>query len=324
MNSNSAAGQKMMNKLGVDKIPFFFIIDYNLEQAEVIPLEKVNPNEILFEVDGKANHPFKSSPAKPFDFSFTPVKKNLYLKAFNLVQKHIVHGDSFLLNLTMPSKLSTDLSLKDIFKMSKARYKLWYKDQFVVFSPEIFIRTDGLKISSYPMKGTMDASMPDAESKLLSSKKELAEHYTIVDLIRNDLSMVSKNVKLEKFQYIEKIKTHKHELLQMSSRISGDLPVDYQKSIGDIIFRMLPAGSISGAPKKKTLEVINQAEPHQRGYYTGIFGIFDGRNIDSGVMIRYIENTAEGLIYKSGGGITAMSNAEEEYQELIDKIYIPL
>lgn len=324
MNSSSTAGQIMMNELGADQIPFFFIIDFNLEKAEVIPLEKVNANEILFEIDGKTNHPFKKSFDKPFGFSFTPVKKDLYFKAFDLVQKHITHGDSFLLNLTMPSKLSTDLSLMDIFKMSKARYKLWYKNQFIVFSPEIFIRTDGLKITSYPMKGTIDASLPDAEAKLLSSRKELAEHYTIVDLIRNDLSMVSKNVKVEQFQYIEKIKTHKHELLQMSSRISGELPGDYRKSIGDILFRMLPAGSISGAPKKKTLEVISQAEPYKRGYYTGIFGIFDGKNIDSGVMIRYIENTAEGLIYKSGGGITAMSKAEEEYQELIDKIYIPL
>ena len=69
---------------------------------------------------------------------------------------------------------------------------------------------------------------------------------------------------------------------------------------------------------------INEAEKYNRGYYTGIFGIFDGEYIDSGVMIRYIEQTPEGMIYKSGGGITAKSNVDEEYQELIDKIYVPL
>ncbi len=87
---------------------------------------------------------------------------------------------------------------------------------------------------------------------------------------------------------------------------------------------MLPAGSISGAPKKKTLEVIAEAEQYTRGYYTGVFGIFDGENIDSGVMIRFLEQGPDGLIYKSGGGITAMSNIHEEYQELTDKIYVPL
>ena len=110
----------------------------------------------------------------------------------------------------------------------------------------------------------------------------------------------------------------------MSSKISGELPENYNECIGDILIKLLPAGSISGAPKKKTLEIIDEAEQYKRGYYTGIVGIFDGQNLDSGVMIRYIEQTPEGMIYKSGGGITAQSNVDEEYQELIDKIYIPI
>ena len=174
------------------------------------------------------------------------------------------------------------------------------------------------------MKGTMDAALPDAEQKLLNSEKELAEHYTIVDLIRNDLSMVAKNVKVDRFRFIDKLKTNRGGLLQMSSEISGELPENYHEIIGEILIKMLPAGSISGAPKKKTIEIIREAEQYKRGYYTGIFGIFDGENIDSGVMIRYIEQKPDGLIYKSGGGITAKSNVDEEYQELIDKIYIPL
>jgi para-aminobenzoate synthetase component 1 len=109
----------------------------------------------------------------------------------------------------------------------------------------------------------------------------------------------------------------------MSSEISGELPLNYYETLGDLIFKLLPAGSISGAPKKKTVEIIRQAEQYDRGFYTGIFGIFDGENLDSGVMIRFIEQTAEGLFYKSGGGITAKSNCSEEYQELIAKIYVP-
>ena len=312
-----------INRLAAARTPFLFVVDYDLKNPVVIPLADVDPTEVLFEINGVKNFGEVPFVDKNLEFKSTPVLEKRYKKAFDLVQKHITHGDTFLLNLTMPARVETNYSLKEIFYKSNARYKLWFKDQFTVFSPEIFIRTNGRRISSFPMKGTMNATLPGAEKRLLSSSKELAEHYTIVDLIRNDLSMVAKNVKVERFQYIEHIKTHRNELLQMSSEISGDLQENYQENLGDIIFRMLPAGSISGAPKKKTIEIIKAAEQYDRGYYTGIFGIFDGKNIDSGVMIRYIEKTEKGLVYKSGGGITAKSKMEEEYRELVDKIYIP-
>jgi para-aminobenzoate synthetase component 1 len=174
------------------------------------------------------------------------------------------------------------------------------------------------------MKGTIDAKLPDAKNILLSSKKEVAEHHTIVDLIRNDLSRVAKKVRVTRFQYIDHIKTNKRELFQMSSEVSGELPADYHEHLGDIFFNLLPAGSISGAPKTKTLEIIQEAEQYERGYFTGIVGIFDGLNIDSGVMIRFIEKTSTGLIYKSGGGITSQSDCKQEYEELKNKIYVPV
>jgi para-aminobenzoate synthetase component 1 len=85
---------------------------------------------------------------------------------------------------------------------------------------------------------------------------------------------------------------------------------------------LLPAGSISGAPKKRTLEIIREAEGEPRGYYTGVFGIFDGQNLDSAVMIRFIEQSEKGLLYRSGGGITNLSQPEAEYQEMLDKVYL--
>jgi para-aminobenzoate synthetase component I len=173
------------------------------------------------------------------------------------------------------------------------------------------------------MKGTIDAAIENAEEVILSDKKEYAEHCTIVDLIRNDLSMVAKDVFVNKFRYIDKIKTHEKELLQVSSRICGKLGEDYYKRIGDIIFSLLPAGSISGAPKKKTIEIIKKVEGYDRGYYTGVFGCFDGTKLDSGVMIRFIEKINGELFYKSGGGITVYSDPKSEYQELIDKVYVP-
>jgi len=315
---------KILNLLGGQKVPFLFVIDFDLKMPWICPLAEVDTDEVLYDVNGRTNVWKTPDPDKDMEFNVLPVEKARYQKAFDQVQKHIGHGNSFLLNLTMPSKIETNFDLKEIFHQSKAKYKLWFKDQFVVFSPEIFIRTNGQKISSFPMKGTIDASLPDAKNTLLTNEKELAEHYTIVDLIRNDLSMVAKNVKVDRFQYVDHIKTHRNELLQMSSEISGELPENFNEHIGDILFSMLPAGSISGAPKIKTLEIINESEQYKRGYYTGVMGIFDGENIDSGVMIRFIENTPDGFIYKSGGGITAKSNCDEEYQELIDKIYIPV
>jgi len=94
--------------------------------------------------------------------------------------------------------------------------------------------------------------------------------------------------------------------------------------LGDIIFALLPAGSISGAPKTKTLEIIQLAEGYERGFYAGVCGYFDGKNLDSGVMIRYLEQESDGLTFKSGGGITAQSDLVKEYEELIQKVYVPV
>jgi para-aminobenzoate synthetase component 1 len=313
-----------LNRLGSERNPFLFVIDFEKKTPWICPLQEVNHKEVLFEINGFSNVKQQAGLKKPLDFDVEAVDKFRYQEAFNIVQEHITHGNSFLLNLTMPSRVETNLSLREIFHQSKAKYKLWFKDKFVVFSPEIFVQTKKNAISSFPMKGTIDADLPGAENQLLQSEKELAEHYTIVDLIRNDLSMVAKNVGVEEFRYIEHLKTHRKNLLQMSSKIGGELEEDWQNSLGDIIMSMLPAGSISGAPKKKTLEIIREAEQYDRGYYTGIFGIFDGENIDSGVMSRYIEKTNDGFIYNSGGGITAKSDFEEDYWELSDKIYVPI
>ncbi len=313
-----------MNSLGKKKEPFLFIIDFAMQKPVVIPLREVDPERILFDVNGVTNVERDETANNKLMFDVIPVSKQTYCKAFKKVQFHIGRGDTFLLNLTMPAKAETNYTLREIFFNSKAKYKLWLKEQLVVFSPEIFVKINNGFIRSFPMKGTMDAAIREAEQKLLASQKELAEHYTIVDLIRNDLSMVAGNVEVTRFRYIDRLKTHKGELLQMSSEISGKLPENYHENIGTILHTLLPAGSISGAPKKKTVEIINKAEGYDRDYYTGIFGLFDGTNLDSGVMIRYIEKTAEGFIYKSGGGITANSICEDEYQELIDKIYVPL
>ncbi len=316
--------QETMNRLGKERTPFFFLIDFELKKPQVWQLDKINPKTLLYDFNGEKNYALDQKSEGNLHFKIHDFPKEKYDTAFQEVQKNIRYGNSFLMNLTFASRIATNYSLKEIFFCSKAKYKIWFEDSFVCFSPEIFVRIENGVIRSFPMKGTIDATIPNANEKLLSNEKETAEHSTIVDLIRNDLSHIARQVEVRRFRYIDHLKTHKNEILQMSSEISGTLPKNYFSKLGDIIFGMLPAGSVSGAPKDKTLEVIRSAEGNDRGYYTGVAGIFDGTNLDSAVLIRYIEKNQNGMFYRSGGGITAKSNREDEYHELIQKIYVPI
>mgnify|MGYP006300188563 CR=1 FL=1 len=170
----------------------------------------------------------------------------------------------------------------------------------------------------------MDAIVKKKKKKLLESDKERWEHNTIVDLIRNDLSMVSEDVEVTRFRYIDRVEAHRRSLLQVSSEIRGRLSPQWPSQLGSLLLELLPAGSISGAPKKKTVEIIRTAEQQDRGYFTGICGYYDGKCLDSGVLIRYMEHTPGGLQFRSGGGITGHSEARAEYDELIQKVYVPV
>lgn len=314
----------VINELGTHKTPFLFFTDFTGEKAWVKPLSKILPEEVSYQIgpfsSGKKTHSRK----KDFTFRKDPIPFSAFEAPFNQVVHEISIGNSFLVNLTFKTPIQTSLSLQEIFDISQAKYKLRYKDQFVVFSPETFVKIVNGNIYSYPMKGTIDAQIPDAASKILRDTKETAEHVTIVDLIRNDLSQVAETVEVTKFRFITEVKTHEKTLLQVSSEIKGKLHEGYQNKLGTLLFQLLPAGSISGAPKPSTIAIIQAAEQYQRGFYTGICGAFDGENLDTGVMIRFIEKEGNQLFYKSGGGITSFSNAAKEYQEIIDKIYVPV
>ncbi len=312
-----------MNELGKARQPFVFLIDFDFQKPQVWEWDE-SRKHLLWQTPKHTNFEPLQKTTEPFSWEVCPVDYARYQKAFELVQHHLHGGDSYLLNLTMPSRVETNLSLDEIFYSSHSPYKIMLKNEFVCFSPEIFIRIENLEISSFPMKGTIDATLENAPFILKNDKKELAEHNTIVDLIRNDLSMVANQVQVKKYRYLDHIKSNRNELLQMSSQITGKLAPDYHENLGDIIARLLPAGSISGAPKKKTVDIIKAAENYDRGYYTGIFGVFDGENLDSCVLIRYLEQQNEQLIFKSGGGITFQSNCQQEYEEMVKKVYVPL
>ena len=314
-----------MNEWGSAGIPFLFIIDFEQQKPLIFRLDEIDPARLLYDINGVSNSNYTGRGGKKLRPQLIkhPGSYEEYLSKFEIVKHEIALGNTFLLNLTCSTPVDQDVSLREIFDAGIARFRLWLRDEFVCFSPEIFVSISNGKIRSFPMKGTIDATIPDAENVILNDPKETAEHYTIVDLIRNDLSIVAKNVRVKRFRYFDLIRTDTRNLLQVSSEICGDLENGYESALGDIIFSLLPAGSVSGAPKKKTTEIIAKAEGISRGYYSGIAGIFDGENLDSGVMIRFIEKRDNGYFYRSGGGITSFSDPQSEYLEMIDKIYVP-
>jgi para-aminobenzoate synthetase component I len=312
-----------VNYLAQKKEPFVFLIDFEMENTLIFTVKEAEANGIVYHINGNTNIQINSDQNKLNTFNFLPLDFLKYSKAFDLVKENIKKGNTYLSNLTFATELIPDYTLDEIFKAANAPYKVLKNDEFTFFSPECFIKIQDGKIYSYPMKGTIDAELPNSEQIILSDNKELFEHYTIVDLIRNDLAMISTDVKVKKFRFIDRINSNNNNLLQVSSEIEGVLPTDWQSSLGEIIWKILPAGSVSGAPKKKTVEIIKEAENDKRGYYTGIFGLFDGQNLDSCVNIRFIEQKNDRLFYRSGGGITDLSDLNSEYLELKKKIYVP-
>ena len=325
----SSQATDIMNRYGAEGRPFLFLVDYTMQACVVEPLERIDPARLLYDMAGRTNAPATGGTAKELEWEPRFCTPEEYGRGFDRVMFHLLAGNSYLVNLTCATPVRCNLTLREIFDRTDARYKIWFDDRFVCFSPETFVRIDSQGvISSFPMKGTIDAGWPDAERRILEDPKEAAEHATIVDLIRNDLSRVADRVRVERYRYIDRIETHSGELLQVSSEISGHLPDDWRRHIGSIFFELLPAGSVTGAPKPRTLEIIAEAETYERGYYTGVCGLFDGKGLDSGVMIRFLERlpgaAPGGYVFKSGGGITFRSVRTAEYEEMKKKVYVPL
>ena len=314
-----------MDEFSERKEPFFFLINFLMDEIRIFTKNEIENKALLIDFPNITNHiDCHTERSRCVEWKSFPETLEDYQKGFEIVQNNIRKGNSYLTNYTAKTEIETSLSLEDIFQFSKAKYKVLVPDEFVFFSPETFVEIVDNKIFTHPMKGTIDAEIEDAENILKNDPKEKAEHYTVVDLLRNDLSMVADNVQVKEFQRIDYIKTKQKNLLAMSSEIEGEIKPEYQNKIGTILQKLLPAGSILGAPKPKTLEIILEAERYERGFYTGIAGYFNGENLDSCVMIRFIEKENERLFFKSGGGITHQSDLASEYEEMKNKIYVPI
>ncbi|WP_234111511.1 MULTISPECIES: aminodeoxychorismate synthase component I [Chryseobacterium] len=313
-----------MDQLSIQGVPFFFMVDFLMENVWVFTEPELADSGLLVDFKDFKNSNVEEGPDKILELVSFPESLETYKNGFEKVQENLRFGNSYLANYTCTTEIETNFSLEEIFHFSKAKYKVLVPDQFVFFSPETFVEIANGEIFTHPMKGTIDAAKENAVETLKNDAKEKAEHYTVVDLLRNDLSMVADQVKVNAFQRIDFIKTKQKNLYAMSSEISGKLKPEFQNKIGSIMKTLLPAGSILGAPKPKTLEIILEAENYERGFYTGVCGRFDGKNLDSCVMIRFIQKENGKLYFKSGGGITHLSILADEYQEMKNKIYVPI
>jgi para-aminobenzoate synthetase component 1 len=329
---------EQLNQWGQEKKPFVFLIDFEQKKPLAWPVDAC-PDDFQFKFTKASSAKKELQNATIIDEPLAavghknvnsvehslitkyPIKTSDYQHKFNQVMDALHKGDSFLMNLTIPTPVQNTVNFQTYFDHAKSKYVVWLKNDFIAFSPETFIQIESGMISTFPMKGTIDASLPNAKELLLNDSKELAEHATIVDLLRNDLSRVASKVRVTNFRYYEEIPTQNGMIGQVSSAIEGELPPDYASRIGSILYDLLPAGSVSGAPKKKTAQLIASIEGTDRGYYTGIAGYFDGVNLDSCVLIRYL---GADQVYHSGGGITFQSDMASEYQEMINKVYVPV
>ncbi len=318
--------ENRMNQAGRDRAPFLFGVDFEMNEGFFIENPLVQ-SDVLFDIKGAGNSfsvgssLFREVP--PYSFEMRPEEFSVYEQRFKKVMNALENGESALTNLTIKTPIKTSLSLIEIFFYSKSQYKIFIPGKFVCFSPECFVKIENSKISTFPMKGTIDANAYNAEDIILNDPKEIEEHLFVVELLKNELSAVSDDVQVKRYRYIDILKTNRGRLLQVSSEIEGSLPSNYHNHLGSIIFKMLPAGSVSGTPKDSTVKVIREAEQFDRYYYTGIAGYYNGSKLDSFVLIRHIEQNNEGMFFRSGGGITSKSICRKEYKEALRKVYLP-
>ncbi len=327
---NEQSARTKVNQLGATKRPFLLIVSYDKRQNYLIPLDEINPKAILFDFPNLTNSASLLPKNEPILWESMPISFHKYEQAFKELMPFLKRGETALANLTFPTKVKSNLSLKAMFLRSQAKYRLYLQDHFVSFSPETFITINEGEIATYPMKGTINADLPEAEFRLMNDEKEQKEHLTIVEEAKRDLAQVAQNIRVPKFRYVDRLERTERDgssgaILQTSSKIAGDLPKNFHQKLGDLLFKLLPASSITGSPRAKTVEILQGIETYSRGFYSGIAGIFDGENFDSAVLIRFVEATPTPgeYLFKSGGGITALSQADKEYAELKEKVYLP-
>jgi len=302
------------------------------------PLINLRVFKKIFEFDHRTG---KSSPVPPGlftngqqggDFSIDRLKfsftKPEFLRKVSTIKEHIINGDTYQTNFTGRYTFDFSGSPLAFYYGLKAKQNVSYGalcklgDEYVIsLSPELFFKRDGRTIFSRPMKGTIGRGkdLPEDSQRIFELKKsakESAGNLMIVDLIRNDLGRISEtgSVKVSSLFEIERYNT----LFQMTSTVTSSLKAGV--TYFDIFKSLFPGGSVTGAPKIRTMQIIKELEDGDRGIYCGALGIiFPGKKAVFNLPIRTISIKAGKGQMGVGGGITLDSDPLEEYEECLLK-----
>jgi para-aminobenzoate synthetase component 1 len=251
-----------------------------------------------------------------------------YAQAFRRVQKHIREGDCYQVNLTQRfrARASGDawhayLKLQEINPAPFAAYLDLPDGKVLCSSPELFLRVIGGRVSTKPIKGTRPRSSDPSRDReladaLRAASKDRAENVMIVDLLRNDLgkSCVPGSIRADELFDVESFASVHHLVSTVKGRLAPD------KDALDLLAGCFPGGSITGAPKLRSMEIIEALEPYRRGVYCGAIGYvgFDG-DMEVNIAIRTLVQHGEFIYAWAGGGVVADSEVGAEYQESLDK-----
>lgn len=249
---------------------------------------------------------------------------NMVVKA----KEYIKEGDIFQVVLSNKIEAEIEGSILDAYRVLRSTnpspYMFYFYSNDIEISgasPETLVKLENNKLYTFPLAGTRKRGKDEEEDlelekELLADEKELAEHNMLVDLGRNDIGKISEinSVKVDKYMSIEKFS----HVMHIGSTVSGTLRVD--KDALDAIDSILPAGTLSGAPKLRACEIINELEGNKRGIYGGAIGYIDFTgNLDMCISIRLAFAKNGKVFVRSGAGIVADSVPENEYEECINK-----
>ena len=250
-----------------------------------------------------------------------------FCKRIGTIKEHIREGDIFQLVYSNPLRAKFRGSLLDTYRILRTTnpspYMFYFSGDCEIAgaSPETLVKVEGRTIRTFPLAGTRPRGKTEAEDKalereLLSDRKEIAEHNMLVDLGRNDLGRLCEfgSVRVEEYMSVEK---YSH-VMHIGSTVQGKMRRDIQPV--DVIDSVLPAGTLSGAPKFRACQIIDKLEDDRRGLYGGAIGYVDfSGNLDVCIAIRLVYKKDEEICIRSGAGIVADSIPENEYQECINK-----
>ncbi|MCM8785998.1 MAG: aminodeoxychorismate synthase component I [Candidatus Omnitrophica bacterium] len=305
-----------------------FLISYNFENDKFFA-RRFNEIKRFYNQLASKSLSFK---IENHNFSVESLSSNMsysyYISAIKKIRDYIREGDVYQINFSHRFEIKGVFEPYNLFlklqKVNPAPYSAYFNfDGFILVSnsPELFIKKEGRKIITKPMKGTRKTGEnSDLNRKiiedLLESEKDRAELIMIVDLERNDLGKICEygSVKVKKLINLEKYKT----VYQTTSTIEGILKKEIE--LKDIIKATFPGGSITGAPKKRAMEIIEELEPTKRNFYTGCLGYFGfNENLQLNILIRTLLIKNNKIYYPVGGGIVWDSIPEKEYEETIVK-----